>query len=239
MERGQRGDAAELSEMQAAAWRVVNAELVQQLSSMLDAPHTRHLVLNARRLRDRFFADLREGESHLNAQHRELILCAERGDFIRAAVLSRNLVSSKAKAQANNAAFTELEEALRGVGSVKEGAAWDSDDREGMGGSDSETPVSLHATSLHSAIATSLRSLGDISGSLSASQTRGIPTEGVAGSVRRPEESDAVRYPVGSRGAEANDSSQAPDARSPINRKVVRERFAGEAKVIPLRRRSL
>lgn len=230
MERGQRGDAAELSEMQASAWREVNAELVQHLSSMLDAPHTRHLLSNVRRLRDRFFADLREVESQLNEQHRELVRCAERGDFIRTAVLSRTLVSSKARAQANNAAFTELEEALRGVGAVKEESDADQNASMPRPEPSPSVSVSLHATPIHAAIATSLRSLGDRPASALNVQPTGAQTEGRTFAAHRTD---------GPHSSVPSSQLDAADGRSPINRKVVRERFVGEGKVIPLRRRSL
>ncbi len=118
MERSQKGEAAEYTEMQAAAWRLVNAELVKQLTSLLDGPHTRQLPMQVAHLRDRFLAEFREAETALNQRHREVVVAAERGDFIRTALVSRTLVATKARSQAASAACSELEEALKGIAGV-------------------------------------------------------------------------------------------------------------------------
>jgi hypothetical protein len=55
----------------------------------------------------------RTSESELVQSQRELIACAERGDFIRAASLSINLVSLKARVQAGQAAHHELDMLIR------------------------------------------------------------------------------------------------------------------------------
>ena len=112
MERMQRGDAAEFTEMQASAWRSINAELIKQLTAYLDAPHSRQLSNQVVLLRDRFLSEFRANEADVHQRQRELIGASEKGDFVRAAVLSRSLVGLKARAQAVNAAFSELDELL-------------------------------------------------------------------------------------------------------------------------------
>jgi uncharacterized membrane protein len=110
MERMQRGDAAEFTEMQAAAWRSINAELIKQLTSFLDAPHSKQLSNQVVLLRDRFLSEFRSNESEVHQRQKELIGSSEKGDFVRAAVLSRSLVGLKARVQAAHAAFSELDE---------------------------------------------------------------------------------------------------------------------------------
>ena len=117
MERVQRGEGAEFAENQAAEWRTINAELMKQLTSLLDAPQNRELSSSLCLLKDRFVGELRQAETQLHTNQRELVSASENGDFIKAAILSRTLVSLKARVQATQAVHHELE-SIVGTNSV-------------------------------------------------------------------------------------------------------------------------
>ena len=109
--RSPRGQTAEFSEMQAVEWRNMNAELIAQLSSFMDrSVNNRELVAHTLRVRERFYNDYRLAEGELHNRQKELILCAERGDFVKASVMSRELISLKARIQACQAVYHEVDD---------------------------------------------------------------------------------------------------------------------------------
>lgn len=108
-----RGDkASELNEAQIAEWRSVNSELHRALAAALDQPHHKHLVSEVFGLKERFFGEWKTSEADLHQKQRELMESSEAGDFIRAAVLSSELVTLKARSQAAQAAHHELGEVV-------------------------------------------------------------------------------------------------------------------------------
>ena len=60
-------------------------------------------------LRDRFQVAWRTHESELATKQRQLISSSEKGDFIKAAILARELVTLRARVQASHAAYQELD----------------------------------------------------------------------------------------------------------------------------------
>ncbi len=104
---------AELSAAQVQEWREVNSLLLRKLSEAVESPNTKKLIYDVFALRNEFQTIWRSSESDLVQSQRELIACAERGDFIRAASLSVNLVSFKARLQAGQAAHHELDMLIR------------------------------------------------------------------------------------------------------------------------------
>jgi hypothetical protein len=60
-------------------------------------------------LRDRFHVAWRSNEAALHGRQQELISAAEKGDFIKAALVARELVTLRARVQASQAAFFELD----------------------------------------------------------------------------------------------------------------------------------
>ncbi len=103
----------ELSAAQVLEWREVNSLLLRKLSEAVESPNTKKLIYDVFALRNEFQTVWRTSESELVQSQRELIACAERGDFIRAASLSVNLVSLKARLQAGQAAHHELDMLIR------------------------------------------------------------------------------------------------------------------------------
>lgn len=106
------GEASDLSELQVLEWRQVNAELLRQLSVALSNPNIKTLTNDVFLLRDRFQAEWRMAETEQHGKQAQLLAVAEKGDFIRAAVLCRELVTVKARTQAAQAAYHELQELL-------------------------------------------------------------------------------------------------------------------------------
>lgn len=103
---------SELNEMQAQQWKEINADLLRQISAAMESPNSRALVADIFTLRDRFYAAWRSAEADVHNKRRDLISSAENGDFIKSAVLGRELVLLKAREQAAQAAHHELQEVL-------------------------------------------------------------------------------------------------------------------------------
>lgn len=103
------GATAELSGAQVAEWREINSLLLRKLTEAADSPNTKKLIYDVFALRNEFHSLWRSSESELVTSQRELISCAERGDFIKATSLSTVLVSLKARVQAGQAAHHELD----------------------------------------------------------------------------------------------------------------------------------
>lgn len=103
---------SELNEMQVQQWKEVNADLLKQISAAMDSPNSRALVADIFTLRDRFYATWRSAEAEVHVKRKELLSAAENNDFIKAAVLGRDLVLLKAREQAAQAAHHEIQEVL-------------------------------------------------------------------------------------------------------------------------------
>jgi hypothetical protein len=103
---------SELNEMQVQQWKEINADLLKQISVAMESPNSRALVADIFMLRDRFHTAWRAAEADVHLKRRELISSAENGDFIKAAVIGRELVLLKAREQAAQAAHHELQEVL-------------------------------------------------------------------------------------------------------------------------------
>ncbi len=112
MGRSPRGDGAEFTEMQAVEWRNVNAELIKELSLALDHPNPKELTPRVLVLRDRMLSSFRTSEAEVHSHQKELVYAAEKGDFVKSALLSRRLVVMKARAQASQAVHHELDEVV-------------------------------------------------------------------------------------------------------------------------------
>ena len=104
---------AEYSEMQVKEWKALNAQLVQQLIVVVEEPNSRKLVADLFAVRDRFHNEWRQAESDLHRKQNILCSSAESADFVKAAMLSRELVSLKSRVQAAQAAHHEINEVIR------------------------------------------------------------------------------------------------------------------------------
>lgn len=108
MSKSAKAEHNEFADMQAIEWKNINAELIRQLTHIVEKYATKSLALQIARMRDLMLSDYRRVEAELNSEHREIIACAQRADFIRVAQLSRILISKKAFVQAAQAASHEL-----------------------------------------------------------------------------------------------------------------------------------
>ncbi len=101
---------AEFTALQLEQWQQINTELQRQLYAAVDHPNQRLLAGEVLSIRDRFYHEWRNAESELHIKQTELLSAAEKGDFVRAAVLGRALVVVKAREQAAQAAHHELQD---------------------------------------------------------------------------------------------------------------------------------
>lgn len=108
MSKSAKAEHNEYADMQAVEWRNINSELVRQLTHIVEKYSAKNIALQISRMRDILLSDYRRVESELNSEHREIISCTQRGDFIRVAQLARALISKKAFVQAAQAACHEL-----------------------------------------------------------------------------------------------------------------------------------
>lgn len=105
---------SEITERQTREWKHVTADLLKELTSKLEETKTsRELVDAVYGLRDQFNIQWRSVEADLHPKQKELISAAESGDFVRASILSAELVLFKARMQAAHAAHHELEDVLK------------------------------------------------------------------------------------------------------------------------------
>jgi hypothetical protein len=100
---------AELSDAQVQEWREVNGELLRSLTTAVGRVTPRETAGDVGALRDRFHVAWRSNEASLHNRQQELISAAEKGDFIKAALVARELVTLRARVQASQAAFFELD----------------------------------------------------------------------------------------------------------------------------------
>lgn len=112
VERLPNDPATDLAEIQVAEWRRVNADLLRELNIALEHGIQKELVAEVFGLRDQFYGEWKLAEADLHRKQRQLLECAENGDFIKASLLSKELVMLKARSQACQAVHHELSEAI-------------------------------------------------------------------------------------------------------------------------------
>jgi len=102
----------DLSDVQVYEWREVNADLLRQLSSIVENANPKKMVNEVYSLRDRFYNDWRMSESEMHQKHKQLLYVSEQADFVRAANLAKELASLKARVQALQAVHHEVQEVI-------------------------------------------------------------------------------------------------------------------------------
>ncbi|NMC64308.1 MAG: hypothetical protein GYA55_14180 [SAR324 cluster bacterium] len=103
---------SELSEVQVAEWRRVNSELLRELNLALEHPSQKRVVGEVFGIRDQFYGEWKLAEADMHRKQRQLVECSENADFIKASLLSKELVTLKARAQACQAAHHEINQLL-------------------------------------------------------------------------------------------------------------------------------
>lgn len=110
--RGPHDKNGEFAEAQASEWSATNAQLLKDLTPLVDANLGKSLVQSVFTLRDRLGNEFRASETEMRQKQRELITASENGDFVKGAILSRQLVTLKARCEATQAAHHELSEVV-------------------------------------------------------------------------------------------------------------------------------
>lgn len=104
---------SELSQLQVSEWREVNNNLVRKLSHAAESLNIRRVVFDIFAVRNELFSESNSAEAAMSNAQNELASSVENRDFARAAVLARSLVGLKARTQACQAAFHELDLVIR------------------------------------------------------------------------------------------------------------------------------
>lgn len=107
---------SEYNQLQAAQWRVVNEELAMFLSDALrENSKTQELIRDVVLYRDRLKLRCNDADRTLLIKQPELVRISESGDFVKVAVLSKELLIAKAQQEALQAARNEIESCLKKV----------------------------------------------------------------------------------------------------------------------------
>jgi hypothetical protein len=110
-------DGGELHELQAEQWRSVNEMLLRQLGMILDQPNSKQLISLLCSLQQSLQIEVRDGEQELRVKQRALVDAVQASDFVKCALVAKQLVACKARQQAENAACNELHEITKRLGS--------------------------------------------------------------------------------------------------------------------------
>lgn len=101
------------TELQLEEWKTVNADLIDKLGRCIEDSNTRRVACEVFALRDFYQTASRNAGVLLREKQDELLRAAQQGDFVKAAMLSRELISLKARLEASLAAHHELQLVLR------------------------------------------------------------------------------------------------------------------------------
>ncbi len=108
MARGPSSPKQEIAELQMAEWREVTGELLEKLVPCIEETNVARASQLALVLRDGFNEKWRSSEAAVHIKQKDLVRAADRGDFVKAAILSQELVRLRAQQQASQAAYNEL-----------------------------------------------------------------------------------------------------------------------------------
>ncbi|MBX7138494.1 MAG: hypothetical protein K1X83_10980 [Oligoflexia bacterium] len=108
-ERSSGESSKQLQEAQLIEWKSVNETLTLKLSAALEESAQKGLSARLMALRDFFHSHWREAETKAYRRQQELLSAAQNAEYIKAAGLAQELVSLKAREQANRAAYSELQ----------------------------------------------------------------------------------------------------------------------------------
>lgn len=118
--RSSRG--SEFAESQASEWQTVNNDLTNQLSGVLDKDNSKTLPSDVLNILNTFTSQIDTTEAEISSKKARLIAIAEAGDFVQSSILSRELVTLRARSQALQAACSEIKSILKRNKSTAAGA---------------------------------------------------------------------------------------------------------------------
>jgi len=104
---------SELAELQVSEWRRVNSELLKELNLAISHPNQKRMVSEVFGIRDQFYGEWKLAEAEMHQKQQLLLEASENGDFVRASVLARDLVTLKSRTQACQAAHHEVQEVIK------------------------------------------------------------------------------------------------------------------------------
>lgn len=110
---GGHSDTGSFAVVQAREWRYAHGELLRGIAGALEHTLPREVMREVVSLRDTLGSQLLDSEKEIDRKSTQLQEASGCSDFIRAAILSAELVSLKARSQALHAAQHELELVLR------------------------------------------------------------------------------------------------------------------------------
>ncbi len=113
VERVPGDNTSELAELQVGEWRRVNAELLRELNVAIGHPNQKRMASEVFGIRDQFYGEWKLAEAEMHQKQNLLMESSENGDFVRASVLARELVTLKARTQACQAAHHEVQEVIQ------------------------------------------------------------------------------------------------------------------------------
>jgi len=112
MGRDSVGEPPQHSELQMAEWRAVASALCDKIGLCLEESSLKRINVASFAARDHFHALWRTSEGELHSKQAKLVKVAESGEFVKASILSLELIALKARCQACQAAYNELQNVL-------------------------------------------------------------------------------------------------------------------------------
>lgn len=110
--RGPNSERARLNDLQLNEWKELSADLGKRLTAVVEESNFKNLNAKAFSLRDHFLNLWRTNQTALHARRTDLMRAAEQSDFIKATILSQELIALRAREQACQAAYSELHNIL-------------------------------------------------------------------------------------------------------------------------------
>jgi hypothetical protein len=101
------------TEQQAKEWELITTQLLRALTRVAEFPTNRELIETTWSLFELHEKECHRCDTDIRERQSLLIRASETGDFVRAASLSQELVSFKARSQALYAAYHELKVLLK------------------------------------------------------------------------------------------------------------------------------
>ena len=99
----------EFTDFQVAEWKEINMLLVQTLSSIMDIPGKKSLSSDVFAVKEKFYTLWRSAEGDLQRTHADMLHAVEKSDYFKIASLGCELISLRARVQATQAAYNELQ----------------------------------------------------------------------------------------------------------------------------------
>ncbi|MCB0310603.1 MAG: hypothetical protein KDD42_05180 [Bdellovibrionales bacterium] len=103
---------SQFSTLQMKEWHQINEELLNRLEECIADANLKRAIQGAFTLRDDFHSQWRSAQSEIHRLHSQVEAALQSEDYVRCGVLSGQLVALRAREQASQAAYNEIQSVL-------------------------------------------------------------------------------------------------------------------------------